>query len=127
MSKKPVATPNAPQAIGPYHQAITFNGLIYTSGQIPLTPEGTLVSQDIRDQTLQCLKNINAILQTAGTDYKTILKTTLFIKNMNDFSLINEVYQRFFEGSVFPARSTVEVARLPKDVLIEIEAVAYIP
>ena len=119
-----VSTDNAPKAIGPYSQAIILDKLVFTSGQIPLLPEtGTLVSDDLALQTKQVLENLKNVLEAAGGNMSAVIKTTVFIKNMNDFPVINEIYATYFKEP-YPARSTVEVARLPKDVLIEIEAIA---
>lgn len=119
-----VATDNAPQAIGPYSQAIRVGQFLFLSGQIPLSPEtNEVVEQDIVLQTRQVMHNIQAILQAQGLTLEHIVKTTLFIKDMNQFPAINEEYGKIL-GNHRPARSTVEVSRLPKDVLIEIEAVA---
>ncbi|PNR90745.1 endoribonuclease L-PSP [Petrotoga sp. HWH.PT.55.6.1] len=124
MSKKiAIKTKNAPSAIGPYSQAIKIGNLIITSGQIPFTAEGKLVSDDIKDQTRQSLTNIKKILEETGLSMDKIVKCTLFIQDMNEMAAINEVYQEFFTEP-YPARSAVEVARLPKDVKIEIEAIA---
>ncbi|MCF6093484.1 RidA family protein [Microaerobacter geothermalis] len=123
---KVIATQNAPQAIGPYSQAVQFGNFLFLSGQIPIDPETNhVVGQDIIVQTRQVLSNIKAVLEEAGVTPEHIVKTTIFIKDMNTFSQVNEVYAEFM-GKHRPARSTVEVARLPKDVLIEIEAIAYI-
>ena len=120
-----VYTKNAPDAIGPYSQAIEINDMIFTSGIIPINPaNGTLVDGVIEEQTKQVFDNMKGLLEDAGSSLDKIIKTTVFIKNMNDFSRINEVYASYFTGD-FPARSCVEVARLPKDVLIEVEAIAY--
>jgi 2-iminobutanoate/2-iminopropanoate deaminase len=127
--KTPVSTPHAPAAIGPYSQAIRLGNLIYTSGQIALNPAtGQLVSGAITDQTTRVLENIKAILTTAGTDLAHVIKTVVFLKDMNDFASMNAVYAKYlaFEGTVAPARSTVEVARLPKDALVEIEVIAAV-
>lgn len=118
-----VSTDKAPQAIGPYSQAIKANGLVFISGQIPLNPEGQLVEGTIADQTKQVLTNLQNILAAAGTDFNHVLKTTVFLKDMGDFQAMNEVYGQFF-SSHKPARATVEVARLPRDVKVEIELVA---
>lgn len=118
-----VATENAPQAIGPYAQAVKVNGLVYTSGQIPLTPAGDVVEGSIEEQTHQVLNNLEEVLKAAGSSLSNVIKTTVFIKDMNEFAALNEVYAEHF-GSHKPARSTVEVARLPKDVKVEIEVVA---
>jgi 2-iminobutanoate/2-iminopropanoate deaminase len=122
--KKIIATENAPKAIGPYSQAVEINGFIYTSGQIPLNPStGEIVSTNITEQTTQVLMNLEGVLKASGSNLDEVIKTTCFLKSMNDFAAMNEVYATFFTTN-FPARSTVEVARLPKDVLIEIEAIA---
>jgi 2-iminobutanoate/2-iminopropanoate deaminase len=118
-----IETNFAPQAIGPYSQAIQVGDLIFTSGQIPLTPAGDLIEADIEKQTHQVLKNIKAVLEAAGSDLNHVIKTTLFIKDMNQFIKINAIYSEYFTDHK-PARSCVEVARLPKDVLIEMEVIA---
>ena len=124
MIKEIIRTPKAPAAIGPYSEAVKIGNLVFTSGQIPLDPAtGQIVSEDIKAQTTQVLQNLEAVLVQAGSSLQQVVKTTLFIKNMNDFGEINEVYAEFFKEAP-PARSTVEVARLPKDVMIEIEGVA---
>lgn len=122
---KIVQTSAAPAAIGPYSQGIIVNNLFYSSGQIPLKPNGELLIGDVQEQTEQVLKNIDAVLKEAGASAETVVKTTVFIKDMNDFPLINEVYEKYFSVHK-PARSCVEVARLPKDVLVEIEVVALV-
>ncbi len=122
--KKIINTPKAPAALGPYSQAIEVNGTLYISGQIPFVPETmTLVSDDVKAQTRQSLENLKAILDEAGYSFKDVVKATCFIKNMDDFGAINEVYAEYL-GDVKPARACVEVARLPKDVKIEIELIA---
>lgn len=118
-----VATEKAPKAIGPYAQAVKVNGLVYTSGQIPLTAEGVLVEGTIEEQTHQVFANLKAVLKEAGSSLDQVIKATVFIKDMNEFTALNEVYAEHF-GSHTPARSTVEVARLPKDVKVEIEVIA---
>lgn len=119
-----IESKNAPQAIGPYSQAVNYNGLIYTSGQLPLSPESGLIeSTDICEQTKQSIKNVRAILESAGSGLDKVIKTTIFITNMSDFPKVNEVYASFFENDP-PARSCVEVSKLPKDALVEIEAIA---
>ncbi|MGN6713067.1 RidA family protein [Anaerocolumna jejuensis] len=124
--KKIISTSNAPAAIGPYSQAVVLNDMVYTSGVIPIDPaNGTVVNGDIKVQTKRVLQSLEALLKDSGSDLGKVVKTTVFIKNMEDFPLVNEVYASFFTDN-FPARSCVEVARLPKDVLIEVEAVAYI-
>ncbi|MBO8138320.1 MAG: RidA family protein [Desulfotomaculum sp.] len=125
LEKKSVQTSKSPSAIGPYSQAIKFGDLVITSGQIPLTPQGELVSEDVQEQTYQCLENIKNILEEAGTSMDNVVKTTVFISDMNDFPKVNEVYAKFF-NEPYPARSCVQVARLPKDVKVEIEAVALL-
>lgn len=122
--KEIISTKNAPAAIGPYSQAVVVGNMIYTSGMIPIIPEtGELETGDITAQAKQAISNLIALLEASGADASTVVKTTVFIKDMNDFAKINEVYATFFKDN-YPARSCVEVARLPKDVLIEIEAVA---
>lgn len=124
--RQTINTEKAPAAIGPYSQAIKCGDFVFTSGQIPIDPAtGELVAGGTREQTEQVIKNLEAVLIAAGSSLQKVIKTTVFIKDMNEFSLINEVYSGFFSGSL-PARSTVEVARLPKDVRVEIEAVAMV-
>jgi 2-iminobutanoate/2-iminopropanoate deaminase len=123
MKKQIVSTDKAPGAIGPYSQAICIDKFVYTSGQIPVDPATGEVPVDVQAQAEQSLKNLKAVLEAAGTDMNHVIKTLVFIKDMNDFAAINEVYSNFFTKD-FPARSCVEAARLPKDVLIEIEAIA---
>lgn len=121
-----ISTEKAPSAIGPYSQAIKYGDLVFTSGQIPIDPStGELVQGEVKEQAEQVIKNLEAVLTAAGSSLEKVIKTTVFIKNMDDFQVINEVYSRFFSASL-PARSTVEVARLPKDVKIEIEAIASV-
>ena len=124
MEKKIISTEKAPAAIGPYSQATEVNGLIYTSGMIPVIPETGEIVEGIEAQARQALSNVKALLEACGSSMDKVIKTTVFIKDMNDFSKINEIYATFFTGD-YPSRSCVEVARLPKDVLIEIEAIAY--
>jgi 2-iminobutanoate/2-iminopropanoate deaminase len=126
MNRTAISTERAPAAIGPYSQAICLGNLVFTSGQIPLTPAGELVEGDVTTQTRQVLSNLQAVLEAAGSGLQHVVKCTCFLKDMNDFAAMNEVYGEFF-ASEPPARSAVEVARLPKDVLIEIEAVAWLP
>lgn len=126
MEKKIIATKNAPAAVGPYSQGIKAGNLIFTSGQIPFVPEtGKLVSEDIKLQARQSLENVKAVLKEAGATLSDVIKVTVFLKDMNDFGSVNEIYAEFFNES-YPARSCVEVARLPKDVAVEIEAIALI-
>ncbi len=123
--KKIIETQNAPAPIGPYSQAVVFDDTLYTSGQIALDPKtGNLISGDIKKETEQVMNNIGAVLKEAGMDFQNVLKTSIFIKNMNDFQKINEVYGSFFDEATAPARETVEVARLPKDVNVEISVLA---
>jgi 2-iminobutanoate/2-iminopropanoate deaminase len=126
MNRTAISTERAPAAIGPYSQAIRLGSFVFTSGQIPLTPAGELVEGDVTAQTRQVLTNLQAVLEAAGSGLQHVVKCTCFLKDMNDFAAMNEVYGEFFAGEP-PARSAVEVARLPKDALIEIEAVAYLP
>jgi len=120
-----VSTTNAPAAIGPYAQGIIVNGMFYSSGQIPLTATGELVEGDIAAQTHQVFANLKAVLEAAGSSLDNVVKTTVFMKDMNDFVAMNEVYASHF-GEHKPARSAVEVARLPKDVKVEIEVIAIV-
>ncbi len=119
-----VSTEKAPAAIGPYSQALIAGSFIYTSGQIPINPKtGEIINGDIAQQTKQVMENLKAVLEAAGSDLGSVIKTTVFIKNMNDFQTVNSIYNEYFKKP-FPARSCVEVARLPKDVGIEIEVIA---
>lgn len=121
--KKVISTDKAPAAIGPYSQAIEVNGMVFTSGVIPVVPATGEIPEGSVAQAKQALTNLSNLLEAAGCSMDNVIKTTVFIKEMDDFGAINEVYKTFFEGDC-PARSCVEVARLPKDVMIEIEAVA---
>jgi 2-iminobutanoate/2-iminopropanoate deaminase len=123
MARSVVATADAPQAIGPYSQAITIDNLVFCSGQIPLTPAGALVEGDISVQTRQVLTNLKALLAASGSSLDQVLKTTVFLVDMGDFAAMNAVYAEFFTSTP-PARSTVQVSRLPRDVRVEIEAIA---
>ena len=124
MDKKIIATDKAPQAIGPYSQAISAGDFIFTSGMIPIDPAtNTLVEGDVKVQAEQAIGNLKALLEESGSNLDNVIKTVVFIRNMDDFAAVNEVYSTFFTKDC-PARSCVEVARLPKDVLIEIEAIA---
>lgn len=122
---KTVFTTEAPAAIGPYSQGIVVNNMFFSSGQIPLTAEGQLIDGDVQEQTHQVFRNLKAVLKAAGASLETVVKATVFIKDMNDFAAVNEVYGEYFSNHK-PARSCVEVARLPKDVLIEIEVIALV-
>jgi 2-iminobutanoate/2-iminopropanoate deaminase len=130
--KTMISTTLAPAAIGPYSQAVRIGNTLYTSGQVPLDPAtGTLVAGGIREQTSRVFENLTAVLEEAGLDMSHVVKTTVFLKNMADFAAMNEIYARYLapegEDVVPPARSTVEVARLPKDSLVEIEVIANWP
>ncbi len=125
MPKEAIRTDAAPAAVGPYSQAIRAGQFVFTAGQIPLHPDGTLLEGDIQAQTRQVLNNLAAVLKAAGTGLDRVVKCTCFLADMNDFAAMNEVYSEYFEDTP-PARSAVEVARLPKDVGIEIEAVALV-
>jgi len=119
-----ISTHDGPKAIGPYSQAIKANGFVFVSGQVAIDPvTNTLVSGDVAFQTDRVLKNVSGILQAAGTSLDKVVRSTVFLKNMNDFTAMNEIYGKFFTAAP-PARSTVEVARLPKDVLVEIDVIA---
>ncbi|MBO8178322.1 2-iminobutanoate/2-iminopropanoate deaminase [Aeribacillus pallidus] len=120
-----VSTKQAPAAIGPYSQGVIVNNLFFSSGQIPLTPEGKMVEGDIKEQTHQVFRNLQAVLHEAGASLNTVVKATVFLKNMEDFAAVNEVYSQYFSEHK-PARSCVEVARLPKDALVEIEVIALV-
>jgi 2-iminobutanoate/2-iminopropanoate deaminase len=125
--KTVIQTTKAPAAIGPYSQGIQCGSYLFVSGQLPIDPEtGQIVSSDIQAQTHQSIKNLQNIIEAAGASLVNVVKTTVFIKDMNQFALINEVYGQYFSENP-PARATVEVARLPKDAGVEIEAVVYIP
>jgi 2-iminobutanoate/2-iminopropanoate deaminase len=126
MAKQKIQSDAAPKALGPYSQAIVGNGFVFCSGQIGLAPpSGEMVPGGVQAQTHQVLKNLQGVLQAAGSDLSKVVKTTVFLKNMSDFTAMNEIYAGYF-GDVPPARSTVEVARLPRDALVEIELVALL-
>lgn len=120
-----VSTDKAPQAIGPYSQAVIANGMLFSSGQIALTPEGEMVEEDITKQTRQVLTNLTNVLAEAGTDLSRVVKTGIFLADMDDFAVVNEIYAEFF-GNHKPARSTVAVKTLPKNALVEIECIALV-
>lgn len=124
-TKKIISTDKAPAAIGPYSQAIEVNGMVYTSGVIPIIPQTGEIPAGIKAQAEQVLGNIKNLLEASGTTLENVIKTTVFIKDMNDFATINEIYSSYFTNNC-PARSCVEVARLPKDVLMEMEVIATI-
>jgi|SRR6185436_7948738 2-iminobutanoate/2-iminopropanoate deaminase len=124
--RKTVATDNAPKAIGPYSQAIVHNGLAYLSGQTPLDPAtGQLVEGDIAAQTARVIENLKAVLEACGSGLASVVKTTVYLKDMGDFAKMNEVYAKYFSENP-PARSTVEAARLPRDARVEIDAIAIV-
>ncbi len=123
MKKEIIRTPNAPEPIGPYSQAVKAGGTLYCSGQIPLVPSTGTIPAGIEAQTRQVLENLKAVLTAGGADFPNVVKTTVFLKDMNDFPAMNAIYAEFFTGAT-PARSTVQVVRLPKDVLVEIDAIA---
>ena len=124
--RKVIQTSGAPAAIGPYSQAIVHNGIAYLSGQIPLDPAtGQLVEGGIEEQAIRVLENLGSVLAACGSSYAQVLKTTIFVKDLGDFAKVNEIYARYFPVDP-PARSTVEAARLPRDVRVEIEAIAAV-
>jgi 2-iminobutanoate/2-iminopropanoate deaminase len=128
--KTKISTADAPAAIGPYSQAVKIGSTVYTSGQVALDPaSGTLIDGGIGEQTQRALENLKAVLAAAGCSLADVVKSNVFLKDMNDFGAMNEVYARYLaaEGTVAPARSTVQVARLPKDALVEIELIAIVP
>ncbi len=126
MQKNIISTDKAPQAIGPYSQAVQFDNLLFISGQIPLEPKsGEIVKGNIKEQTKQILENLNGILIAGGSSLDNVLRTTIFLTNLDDYADVNEMYANFFEKSM-PARSTVQVSRLPMDVQIEIDAIACV-
>ena len=122
--KKTIETNQAPKAIGPYSQGISANGFVFTSGQLALDPAtGEFVGEEIKEQTRQSLNNVKAILEAAGLTMDQVVKTTVFLKDMNDFAEMNQIYSEFFTEGNYPSRSAVQVARLPKDGLVEIEVI----
>ena len=123
--KKEIRTDNAPQPVGPYSQAVRAGDFLFISEMIPLKPDGTITGNDIGSQTVQVIENIKALVETAGGSLDDIVKTTVFIKDLNDFAAMNEIYARYF-GSGKPARSAIEVCRIPKDVLIGMDAIAFL-
>ncbi|HOR86018.1 MAG TPA: RidA family protein [Bacillota bacterium] len=126
MMKEIIRTEKAPAAIGPYSQAVKYGNLVFTSGSLGIDPvTGIFVEGGVQAQTKQCLENVKVILEASGSKLENVLKTTVFIKDMNDFSKVNEIYGQYFTDNQ-PGRSCVEVARLPKDALVEIEVIAYI-
>jgi 2-iminobutanoate/2-iminopropanoate deaminase len=124
--KEIISTTNAPSAIGPYSQAIKAGNMIFVSGQIPIdSATGEFVSNDVKEQTVQVLKNLSAVLEAAGATLNDVVKTTVFLEDMNDFGVMNEVYGQFFNDNK-PARATVQAARLPRDAKVEIDCIAVI-
>lgn len=123
MNKEIISTKKAPAAIGPYSQGMIVGDLVFTSGQIPLNPETGELITEIDKATVQVMENISAVLEAAGTSLGNVVKTTIFLKNLNDFEKVNEIYGRYFKENL-PARSCVEISKLPKDAPIEIEAIA---
>ncbi|MES2744713.1 MAG: RidA family protein [Bdellovibrionota bacterium] len=124
MSHTAIATPDAPAAIGPYSQAIVHNGIVYCSGQIPLDPEsGEMKAQTIEEQTHQVMKNLSAVLEAAGSGLSGVIRTTIYLQNLENFAKVNEVYASYL-SKPFPARATVEVSKLPRSSLVEIDAIA---
>lgn len=122
--QKVICTDKAPSAIGPYSQAIEVNGMVYTSGVIPVDPATGTIAEGVEAQANQAFQNLGNLIEASGAKVEHIVKTTVFIKEMNDFATINGIYKKYFKEP-FPARSCVEVARLPKDVLLEVEAIAF--
>ena len=125
MNKEVISTDNAPKAIGPYSQGQKIGNLVFTSGQIPLDPKTGTLATEIKAATKQSLENVKGILESSGSSLDKVIKTTVFIKNMDDFKVVNEIYATYFTSNP-PARSCVEIAKLPMDALIEIEAIAYV-
>lgn len=125
MSQQRVQTDQAPKAIGPYSQAIVAGGLVFCSGQIPLTPSGELIVGDVEAQTHQVMKNLGAVLEAAGSSYAKVVQTTCYLADMNDFPIFNKVYAEYVREP-FPARATVQVARLPRDVKVEVACIALV-
>ncbi len=127
MDKYIVSTDNAPSAIGPYSQAVGFANLLFLSGQIPLDPHtGTIVHGSVSDQTERVMKNLKAVLEASNLGFDNVVKSTIYLSNMNDFSLVNEVYGKYFPDNP-PARATIEVSRLPKNAMVEIDMIAAFP
>lgn len=124
--KKTIHTQNAPQAIGPYSQAIALDNLLFISGQIPADPQTREIISEISEATHQVMKNLDAILSEAGSDFSKVVKATIFLKDMDDFAVVNEIYASYFTDGVYPARETVQVAKLPSNVKVEISMIAHI-
>ena len=127
MNRQIISTQKAPAPVGPYQQAVRSGNLVFTAGQIPIDPQtNQLVTGGIEDQTERVIQNLKAILEAAGTSLERVVKTTVYLRDMNDFPAMNTIYADFFHAGTAPARSTVQVARLPKDVAVEIEAIAEV-
>jgi len=126
MSKKIIKTDKASLPVGPYNQAVAIGNLIYTAGQIPLDTSGNMVPGGIKEQTKQALENVKAVVEAGGSSLERVVKATVFLKDLNDFAGMNEIYAQYFKPENAPARSTLQVARIPKDSLVEIEVVAHI-
>ncbi len=127
MEKKVISTEKAPSAIGPYSQAVKAGQFLFCSGQIPINPiTKEIVEGGIEEQTKMALENLKAVIEAGGSSLSNVVKTTVFLKNMNDFAIMNKIYSQYFKENP-PARAAIEVARLPKDVLVEIEAIVYCP
>lgn len=126
MVRQVIKTDAAPAAVGPYAQGVSANGFVFSAGQLPIDPSSGTIPATVAGQTKQSLDNVAAVLAASGATMNTVVKTTVFLKNMNDFAAMNAVYEKYFEAGNAPARSTVEVARLPRDVLVEIEAIALV-
>ncbi len=124
--KKIIKTANASLPVGPYNQAVAVGNLIYTAGQIPLDKQGNMVAGGIKEQTEQVIANLKAVLEAGGSSLEKVIKATVFLKDLNDFAGMNEVYGKYFKAETAPARSTLQVARIPKDSMVEIEVVAMI-
>lgn len=123
--KKLISSNNAPSAIGPYSQAILANGILYISGQIPVVPQTGEILKGIEQETHQVMKNLSAILEEAGMSFSNVVKSQIFLKNMEDFPIVNEIYASYFSNNQYPARETIQVAELPKNVNIEISMIAH--
>ena len=126
MNKKIIKTDKTSLPVGPYNQAVVIGNLVYTAGQIPLDKQGNMVPGGIKEQTGQAIANLKAVLEAAGSSLDKAVKATVFLKDLNDFTGMNEVYAKHFAAATAPARSTIQVARIPKDSLVEIEVVAYV-
>ena len=126
MNKKIIKTDKASLPVGPYNQAVSIGNLIFTAGQIPLDRQGNMVTGGIKEQTQQVIQNLIAVLAGGGSSLERVVKATVFLKDLNDFAGMNEVYGKYFKSETAPARTTIQVARIPKDALVEIEVVAYI-